>query len=191
MKHTLISPNQFKTIPWKNGKGNTVELAINDGATLDNFTWRISMADVVEDGEFSDFSGYLRNLVLIKGSAITLEHDKQNTDALNQYLRFATFNGGNKTVGKLPNGPITDFNIITCINTYDVEVFTHLDKTSQPIPDCDLAFVYSLGEPVIVKSNNFYITVASNHLLKVDMDKNAEQLSANGGDMIIVCLTQK
>jgi len=53
---TIISPQQFKQIPWKNGKGTTTELAISDGGTLDHFAWRLSIASVVEDGEFSDFS---------------------------------------------------------------------------------------------------------------------------------------
>ena len=27
----ILAPKQFKTIPWKNGQGETIELAINEG----------------------------------------------------------------------------------------------------------------------------------------------------------------
>jgi environmental stress-induced protein Ves len=64
---TILSPETFKTIPWKNGLGHTTELAINSGGNLGKFDWRLSIASVVNDGEFSNFSGYQRHLVLIKG----------------------------------------------------------------------------------------------------------------------------
>jgi len=59
---TIISPQQFKKTPWKNGKGETTELAISEGGTLENFDWRLSIASVTEDGAFSYFTGYCRNL---------------------------------------------------------------------------------------------------------------------------------
>ncbi|QBY05762.1 HutD family protein [Thalassotalea sp. HSM 43] len=193
MKQTIISPNAFKTIAWKNGKGNTIELAINEGASLADFKWRISMADVVENGEFSDFSGYLRNLVLIKGNSISLEHDKQATDILDQHLSFATFDGSNKTYGKLANGAITDFNIITCRQTYHTEVFTCIDTMTKQLPPCDIAFVYGLTSPIDVRLNNAQQTFSlkPNHLLKYEFEDNQHVIQATGREMIIVCLTEK
>lgn len=70
----IISPNEFKRLPWKNGKGETIELAINEGGSLADFDWRISMARVTEDGAFSDFSGYQRHLLLLDGIGIELTH---------------------------------------------------------------------------------------------------------------------
>ena len=109
---TIISPAQFKTLPWKNGKGETIELAINKNANLDDFEWRISMASVVEDGVFSDFSGYMRNLILIEGNGLNLQHDHNHIDKLSKLLDVATFDGSCTTVGNLHDGAITDFNII-------------------------------------------------------------------------------
>jgi len=104
----FISPQSFKQIPWKNGKGITTELAISDGGTLDSFDWRISIASVVEDGPFSNFSGYLRNLILIQGKGIRLNHDNHTTDVLGSILDLATFDGSSQTIGTLINGPIKD-----------------------------------------------------------------------------------
>ena len=49
----IITPEQFNTIPWKNGKGQTTELAISENGSIDDFDWRLSIASVVEDGAFS------------------------------------------------------------------------------------------------------------------------------------------
>ena len=108
---TVISPDSFKKIPWKNGLGFTTELAINDGANLDDFDWRLSIASVTSNGEFSNFSGYDRNLVLIEGNSLSLQHDQKHTDKLTQLLDIAKFDGGCKTFGTLHNGAINDFNI--------------------------------------------------------------------------------
>jgi len=98
----IIPPEKFKRTLWKNGKGETTELAINDGGTLDDFDWRISMAKVVEDGVFSSFPGYLRNLILIDGNGMDLQHDQLSVDQLERPLSFATFDGGCHTVATLP-----------------------------------------------------------------------------------------
>ncbi len=189
MQYMITSPSQFKTIPWKNGKGNTIELAINTGASLDNFDWRISMADVVENGPFSDFSGYLRHLILIKGQSITLGHDDQGTDFLTQHLNYAKFLGSNKTTGILPAGPITDFNIITREHLYDVDVFTSVDATIKQLAACDLAFVYSLNADVKVStSSQEAFTLPAQHLLQVNELSDSTQLTVLGGNLIVVRL---
>ena len=84
---TIIPPTAFTTTPWKNNKGKTIELAISAGGTVEQFDWRLSMASVTEDGPFSDFSGYQRNLVLTQGNGIILTHDQATTDHLQKLLR--------------------------------------------------------------------------------------------------------
>ena len=140
----IISAQSFKTIPWKNGKGTTTELAINSTGTLASFQWRLSIATVSEDGLFSDFSGYTRNLVLIEGDSISLTHNENKTDTLTNVLDFATFDGGSKTFGALQNGTIKDFNIITSKLECDTKVQTFTQPTNQTINFNGLVFAYSL-----------------------------------------------
>ena len=43
----------YRRMRWKNGLGETAQIAISpDGAALDGFEWRISMAHVEADGPF-------------------------------------------------------------------------------------------------------------------------------------------
>jgi len=184
--NTVFSPESFKTIPWKNGKGETIELAINDGGTLDDFTWRLSMASVVEDGVFSDFSGYQRNLVLIEGNGISLQHDDNKIDKLNNLLEVANFDGACRTVGNLHAGAITDFNIISHQEKCLVKVETYNKSQSVEINSADLCFVYSLsGEYILRDSHLPPQTIASGHLLKLS-NPQANNLSIEGRQLIVI-----
>ena len=50
---TLFSPENYKTIPWKNGLGFTTELAISDGGSLDNFDWRLIVSQMYQESKFN------------------------------------------------------------------------------------------------------------------------------------------
>ncbi len=65
-----LTPADYKTMPWANGKGVTVEMLRldRDGGLL----WRLSRASVVENGDFSLFPGIERNLTVITGSGFDL-----------------------------------------------------------------------------------------------------------------------
>ena len=143
---TILSPETFKTIPWKNGLGHTTELAINSGGNLDNFNWRLSIASVVNDGDFSNFSGYQRNLVLIEGEGLILDHRNGDIDELTNLLDIAHFDGGSKTHGSLVDGSIKDFNIMTNENSFTAEVNCYVKQHSAHIAllTNKLIFAYSL-----------------------------------------------
>ena len=151
----IFPPQNFKKIPWKNGQGITTELAINTGGTLNDFDWRISIASVIEDGLFSNFSGYLRNLILIQGNGIKLNHDNHTTDVLENILDLATFDGSSQTIGTLINGPIKDFNIMTNKENYVTEIETIKQNNNIRLKQSSVCFIYSLNnEATITFSNN-------------------------------------
>jgi hypothetical protein len=60
-------------MPWKNGQGATREIAVHpEGASLDNFMWRVSLAQVNAPGPFSLFSDCDRILCVVKGGPLYL-----------------------------------------------------------------------------------------------------------------------
>ena len=65
-----LTEADYKTQPWKNGRGSTVELwrMDQDGRLL----LRLSRAAVVEDGPFSVFPGIARNLTVLSGPGFRL-----------------------------------------------------------------------------------------------------------------------
>src|SRR5215475_5956544 len=71
--HRLLQPADYARMPWKNGGGQTTEIAVHPaGATLADFDWRVSIADITADGPFSGFAGVDRTLVLLSGAGVRL-----------------------------------------------------------------------------------------------------------------------
>jgi environmental stress-induced protein Ves len=98
--------------PWKNGGGETREVAaFPPGASLDDFAWRVSLADVAADGPFSRFAGVDRVLTVIEGGGLMLEVDGRMLalDAAAPPLAFA---GEAQVEARLTGGPIRDFNLM-------------------------------------------------------------------------------
>ena len=113
MQSRLFTHQDFKTVPWKNGKGSTRELRVENLETDDAFAWRLSMAPVMTDGLFSDFSGYDRKLILVEGKGMTLRYGNGQADQLNNRFDMASFDGGWRTEANLHQGEILDFNVMT------------------------------------------------------------------------------
>lgn len=103
-----------RRMPWKNGKGVTTEIAVGpEGAGLDDFAWRVSMADVTEDGPFSTFPGVDRTLSVLEGEGIELSVSGQEEVRLDTESAPFAFPADMHTGAKLIGGPITDLNVMT------------------------------------------------------------------------------
>jgi hypothetical protein len=101
-------------MPWKNGGGTTTEIAVSpDGAGLDDFDWRISMAKVETSGPFSSFAGIDRTLSVLEGEGIVLDIAGQPPAPLTTASAPLAFSGDVPTGAALIGGPITDLNVMT------------------------------------------------------------------------------
>src|SRR6185369_11614525 len=77
----LLTPSDYRPMPWKNGGGRTIEIAVHPvGATLDAFQWRVSIADIERDGPFSRFPGIDRTIVLLEGAGMHLRSASRDID---------------------------------------------------------------------------------------------------------------
>ena len=64
----LLSAADRPAQPWKNGGGTTSDVAIFPAGTgLDDFGWRLSIAEVAVAGPFSHFAGIDRSLSVLEG----------------------------------------------------------------------------------------------------------------------------
>ncbi|CAN5532511.1 HutD family protein [soil metagenome] len=98
--------------PWKNGGGVTREVAsFPPGAGLDDFAWRVSLADLSADGPFSTFPGVDRVLTVIEGGGLVLDVDGRMLalDAASPPLGFP---GDAPVTARLTGGPIRDLNLM-------------------------------------------------------------------------------
>src|SRR6516164_1536547 len=69
----ILRSADHREMPWKNGQGATREILVHpEGASLDGFMWRISMAQVNAPGAFSVFPGCDRILCVVNGGPLLL-----------------------------------------------------------------------------------------------------------------------
>jgi len=188
----IISPDQFKTIAWKNGQGKTTELVINSAGTLADFDWRLSIASVLESGQFSDFSGYHRQLILLSGNGIKLTHDdkkidQHKMDELTQPLSMAVFDGASRTVGKLIDGPIKDFNVMTKQHSFKAEVKTYTQQQTASCSTAELNFIYAAKQSIVIQFNHQRIELPQGHLFQAS-NEAAQYFQVSGQDFIVIAL---
>lgn len=110
----IIRASEYRRMPWKNGGGETVEIAISPaGATLDAFDWRISMARVAASGPFSRFPGIDRTLAVLGGAGIRLTVAGRGPISLGGDTPPFAFSGNDLASAELIDGPIDDLNAMT------------------------------------------------------------------------------
>jgi environmental stress-induced protein Ves len=107
----IRNTNDYAPMPWRNGLGTTVELAREHGPGEAGFLWRLSRADVVESGPFSNFPGIDRTLLLLSGAGFTLGF-RGGEVVLDKRYQIARFPGDERTECRLADGPCKDFNIM-------------------------------------------------------------------------------
>ncbi len=101
-------------MPWKNGGGETAEIAIAPlGSGLQEFDWRISIARVDGDGPFSVFDGIDRTLTILRGAGMSLDVRGYAARELTPESEPFSFPADIATTATLLAGPITDLNVMT------------------------------------------------------------------------------
>ncbi|WP_417445723.1 HutD family protein [Kangiella sp.] len=203
---TIIPPQRFKQIPWKNGKGMTTELAISEGGDVNDFDWRLSIAGVAEDGIFSNFTGIQRYLFLLTGNGLKLRHqfgsefdNKENISShcLLEPLDLATFDGGLLTDAALIDGPITDFNLMVKQGAFEVKTQVLKDNgLIEDFPLADVNFVYAVNGDCQVSGLEQEITqekisLQSGHLLIIEPKVSLStkpSIDVDGKQAIVVAL---
>jgi uncharacterized protein len=107
----IVRQSQFKASPWKNGGGITHEaMRVPERGT---FRWRVSIAHIDASGPFSDFAGYARTMVLLRGSGVALKLSDGSQRIMRAAGDLAQFNGALGVDCKLLNGPCVDLNLMT------------------------------------------------------------------------------
>ncbi|MCK1744482.1 HutD family protein [Bradyrhizobium sp. 139] len=144
----IIRAADCRTTPWKNGGGETTEIAVApDNASLDDFDWRISMARVASDGPFSEFAGIDRSLAVTTGRGLALtigDAADVELDGTSEPVRFA---GDTPTSARLLAGPITDLNVMTRRGRFDHRLQRLTAATKCDFGDHDIAaIVAATGE---------------------------------------------
>ncbi|WP_392669740.1 HutD family protein [Streptomyces sp. LN785] len=112
MTYRVLRAAGRTAVPWKNGGGVTREIAASpEGAPLDAFDWRVSLADVTADGPFSSFPGVDRTLTVVEGAGMDLMVGGEHHIVDEPYWPH-DFPGDLETDGRLLGGPVVNLNVM-------------------------------------------------------------------------------
>lgn len=124
MRH--LQNTAYISMPWKNGGGVTTEIIVHPAnASMADFDWRISMADVAQDGPFSIFPGIDRTLCILEGNGMSLSIDGREPVALTMESDPLPFAADVPVYAVLTDGPIIDLNVMSRRGHYAHRVEKH------------------------------------------------------------------
>ena len=156
---TLWNSFEASSTPWKNGGGKTKEIAIFPSASSvaeNNFLWRLSEAEIQQDGEFSSFPGIDRFLSLLEGARLELQHGPHRSSLATGDI--ASFSGDELTKASLPAGPVQELGLIFRRGLVQAKM--------KEIPFLGKARSFSLNA-----KTNFFIAAAGRFQLSIYLDR--------------------
>jgi environmental stress-induced protein Ves len=95
---------------WKNNLGWTRE--VHRQPDVEDFDWRVSIAEIDRDCEFSAFPGHDRVLVLLSGNGMRLQFEDGRDVSLQPPHDRIEFGGEQSLRCRLHEGPTHDFNLM-------------------------------------------------------------------------------
>jgi environmental stress-induced protein Ves len=104
----IYDRSTFKLMPWKNGKGETLELLRYPESS--DFFFRLSSATIASDGPFSLFPGVDRLLMLLSGGGVHLRSESREVRL--EPFETCEFKGEEVFECTLRDQAVTDFNVM-------------------------------------------------------------------------------
>ena len=96
-------------VPWRNGMGVQYEI-ICDGSLPDDWTWRLSTADITQDVPFSSFPGVTREFCVADGNGVVLNIN--GVDHRCEPGSVTMFRGDDVVSATLIDGPMRALNLM-------------------------------------------------------------------------------
>ena len=96
-------------VPWRNGLGVQYEITC-DGSLPDDWTWRLSTADITQDVPFSSFPGVTRDFCVADGNGVVLNIN--GVDHRCEPGSITKFRGGDVVAAALLDGPMRALNLM-------------------------------------------------------------------------------
>lgn len=140
MPAVLLGPDDYRTMPWANGRGSTLEYIAetHDGSLL----WRVSKANVVEDGPFSRLPGIDRMIMLVSGPGFRLDFEGGAFQEVRECFQPVPFRGDWQTSASGVEGPCEDLNVMTRRGLATASVTVHRSSARTILADRGFFFAW-------------------------------------------------
>jgi environmental stress-induced protein Ves len=163
-------------MPWANGRGTSFEIA-SDRNESEEWTWRLAMAPVNEDGAFSRIECVNRFLAVVQGNGMLLSVDRKKLQC--QPMQVVRFRGDAITDAVLTDGPITDINLMIRRKEADGEMAIFSDAQLL----IGASIVVAVGGSAQVKCGDSIIDLERHDTI---LECDAESISLVSGTVCVV-----
>jgi uncharacterized protein len=118
-----LAPEGYRRIPWKNGRGELVVIDSEGGESWETMgvAWHFGRTSIVEEGPFSDYTGYERLQVVTKGTGLVLIARDHEID-LRRPMHPQRYDGGMPIRTRLERGPVEVVNLIADRARFDIDL---------------------------------------------------------------------
>jgi environmental stress-induced protein Ves len=184
-----IAIDSLPSIPWKNGGGTTRTLVVEpEGAGLDDFLWRISLAEIHESGSFSEFPGIDRTIVLWRGQGVVLRSPAWPEHALTELYQPFRFRGEEAVTCQLTGESTADLNLMTRRNMALGSIHTHETEVSVAYLYDDMVILCASGRVHILLPDRSKIAVNTGQFLCIS-EMEAGVTIVPDGRATFICAT--
>jgi len=156
-------------VPWRNGLGVQYEI-ICDGSLPDDWTWRLSTADITQDIPFSSFPGVTREFCVADGNGVVLNIN--GVDHRCEPGSVTTFRGDDVVFATLIDGPMRALNLMV----RDGAKHRSLQLNSTDAVIADLSVAIAIGTSSILVSDDDQIDLQLLDALLVNEQKTIRVL---------------
>lgn len=188
MSLRLLRAADRTAMPWKNGGGVTWEVAVGPtGSGLDDFDWRISLAEVSEPGPFSRFDGIDRRFAVLDGR-IHLAVDGRAPLTLSVEDPVHAFPGEAICFATPVGGPTQDLNIMTRRGRAQAHAMRLTIETQASVAaSSDLVALVATKGSLILRAGREQVSLMERDaVLARDMMGERLELATNSGAAVLV-----
>jgi uncharacterized protein len=156
----LLTPQQYRRMPWKNGGGMATDVATDEATGGE--VWRFGRTAIPVPSPFSDYTGYDRVQVVIGGQGLVLDGPDDEID-LRTPFKPVRYKGELPLVSRLEAGPVEVVNLIGLRAKVKVDMQV-LDAGKSVQLGKGLHFAYAPSEAAKVDAHD----IPADHCLRID-----------------------
>ncbi|TRL33816.1 HutD family protein [Rhizobium straminoryzae] len=181
----ILRAQDYRRMPWKNGGGETAEIAVfPPAAGLDSFDWRISMATVATDGPFSAFPGIDRTLTILSGRGIVLDTEGKASVSLTRSSPPHAFAADLPSFAVLLDGTVIDLNVMT----RRVSASHRVERMALPLdlaPSCSRRVLFCVTGQVWLADGTTRMELETWDCVLLDGDDDAVSFDGSGSVLLV------
>ena len=176
---TLLTPAQYRRMPWKNGGGVATDVATDEATGGE--VWRFGRTAIPVPGPFSDYTGYDRVQVLIGGRGLVLDGPDGEID-LRRPFKPVRYKGELPLVSRLEAGPVEVVNLIGARAKVAVQMVVLGAGKSLDLGK-GLHFAYAPTEAARIDGHD----LAVDHCLRIDA-AGPTMIACGGGRVLVASI---